>query len=109
MTSLLNGQAMKVWLASTSVTVMRGSSFLSARAQLAPPNPPPTTTTRPPAPCAIAGSGSTAAAAPATAVLRKSRRLVRFAIMIGLLPLILLRAIPVRNGLDLVVGEALGD
>ena len=28
MTSLLNGQAVKVWLASTSVTVMRGSRLL---------------------------------------------------------------------------------
>ena len=35
MTSLLNGQAVKVLLCSTSVTVTRGSIALSARAQLA--------------------------------------------------------------------------
>ena len=45
MTVLLNGQAVKVWLASTSVTVVRGSMRLSVRAQVAPANPPPTTTT----------------------------------------------------------------
>src|SRR6266511_2973012 len=44
----------------------------------------PTTTTRPAAPCARAGSGSSVA--PAAAALRKSRRLVRVAVMIGLLP-----------------------
>src|SRR3954470_23735946 len=109
MTRLLNGQAVKVGLASTSVTAMRGSMRRMKRAQVAPPNPPPTTTTRPPAPWAMAGSGSTAAEAPATAVLRKSRRLVRCAVMIGLPSSILLRAIPGSDGLDLVVGEALGD
>jgi hypothetical protein len=75
MTRLLNGQAVKVSLASTSVTVMRGSSFLTARAALAPAKPPPTTTTRPAAPWAIAGIGSSAEAA--AAALTKSRRLRR--------------------------------
>src|SRR3954463_9925347 len=86
MTRLLNGQAVNVGLASTRVTAMRGSMRRMKRAHVAPPNPPPTTTTRPPAPWAMAGIGSTAAEAPATAVLRKSRRLVRCAVMIGLLP-----------------------
>src|SRR3954462_13391689 len=108
MTRLLNGQAVKVGLASTRVTAMRGSMRRMKRAHVAPPNPPPTTTTRPPTPWAMAGSGSTAAEAPATAVLRKSRRLVRCAVMIGSSS-ILLRAIPGSDGLDLVVGEALGD
>ena len=58
MTLLLNGQAVKVGLASTSVTVMRGSMRLRKRAQVAPAKPPPTTTTRPPAPWPIAGIGS---------------------------------------------------
>src|SRR5215470_19865341 len=105
MTPLLNGQAMKVAFASTSVTAMRGSMRLMKRAQVAPPKPPPTTTTRPGAPCAIAGSGSMAA--PAAAVLRKSRRLVCW-VMIGL-PCSLLRAVSGGDGLDLVVGETLGD
>ena len=57
------------------VTAVRGSSRLTARAQVAPAKPPPTTTTRPPAFCASAGIGisavaADAAAAPATAVLR---------------------------------------
>src|SRR6476646_4574251 len=86
MIRLLNGQAVNVGLASTRVTAMRGSIRLMKRAHVAPPKPPPTTTTRPPVSCAIAGSGSAAAEAPATAVLRKSRRLVRCAVMIGLLP-----------------------
>src|SRR5258708_3335715 len=106
MTSLLNGQAVKVWLASTSVTAMRGSARLSMRAQVAPEKPPPTTTTRPPAFCASAGIGSSAAAAPAAAVLRTSRRLWDTVMVASL---ILLCAIPIRDGLDLVVGEALGD
>src|SRR5258708_24878797 len=106
MTSLLNGQAVKVWFASTRVTAMRGSSRLSMRAQVAPERPPPTTTTRPPAFCASAGIGGSAAAAPAAAVLRTSRRL--WDPVMGA-PLILFRAVPIGNGLDLVLAEALGD
>src|SRR5260370_1248654 len=45
MTSLLNGQAVKVLFGSTSVTSRAGLSFFSQRAQVAPPKPPPTTTT----------------------------------------------------------------
>src|SRR5215831_15563323 len=105
MTSLLNGQAVKVEDASTSVTLIRGSSRLSARAQVAPANPPPTTTTRPPTFWARPGRENSAAEAPAAAVLMKSRRLLRLSIMTS----ILLRRVPGRNGPDLVVGEALGD
>src|SRR5580692_1195452 len=105
MTSLLNGHAVKVWFASTRVTAMRGSSRLSMRAQVAPAKPPPTTTTRPGAFCASAGIGMSAVAAPA-AVLRTSRRLGD-PVMVA--PSIFLRPIPIRDGLDLVVGEALGD
>src|SRR5580704_13282825 len=105
MTSLLKGQAVKVWFGSTRVTAMRGSSRLSARAQVAPAKPPPTTTTRPPAFCASAGIGISAVAA-AAAVLRTSRRL---GVPVMVAPSILLRTVPIRDGLDLVVGEALGD
>src|SRR5580658_2365440 len=105
MTSLLNGQAVKVRLASTRVTAMRGSSRLIARAQVAPAKPPPTTTTRPPPFCATAGIGRMTAVAPAAPTLRTSRRL-NVPVMVGL---ILLRPIPVRNGSDFVVGEALGN
>src|SRR5262245_27647098 len=107
MTRLLNGQAVKVWLASTSVTVMRGSMRLMNRAQVVPAKPPPTTTTRPPAPCAMAGSGSIAAEAPAAARLRKSRRLSRSPLISP--SSVLLCAIPGGDGFDLVVGESLGD
>src|SRR3954447_6136879 len=105
MTSLLNGQAVKVWLASTSVTVRRGLNPLSVRATVAPAKPPPTTTTRPAAPCASAGSGNSALAAPAAAVLRTSRRLLRVRVIGSLL----LRGVPGSDRLDLVVGKALGD
>src|SRR6516225_6215380 len=105
MTSLLNGQAVNVEDASTSVTLIRGSSRLSARALVAPAKPPPTTTTRPPAFWASPGRGNSAAEAPAAAVLMKSRRLLRLSIMTS----ILLRRVPGRDGPDLVVGEALGD
>src|SRR5262245_61133377 len=107
MTALLNGQAVKVWLASTSVTVMRGSIRLMKRAQLAPAKPPPTTTTRPPAPCAMAGSGSIAAETPAAARLRNSRRLSRCPLMSA--SSVLLRAVPGGDGFDLVLGQSLGD
>src|SRR5205807_9310555 len=75
------------------------------RAQVAPPNPPPTTTTRAPAPCAMAGSGNKAA--PAAAALRNSRRFVR--VMSRLHSSIFLRAVPGRDGLDLVLGKALAN
>src|SRR5262245_7919968 len=107
MTPLLNGQAVNVEFASTSVTVMRGSMRLMKRAQVAPAKPPPMTTARLPAPCAMAGSGSRAAVAPAAAVLRNSRRF--FAVMIGLPSSILLRTVPGGDGFDLVVGEPLGE
>src|SRR5262245_51792146 len=107
MTPLLNGQAVNVEFASTSVTVMRGSMRLMKRAQVAPAKPPPMTTAREPVPCAMAGSGSRAAVAPAAAVLRNSRRF--FAVMIGLPSSILLRAVPGGDGFDLVVRETLGE
>src|SRR5712671_2134966 len=103
MTRLLNGQAVKVRLASTSVTLMRGSSALTARAQEAPANPPPTTTTRPAAPCARAGSGRSAVDVAAAAVLMKSRRV--FLVMVS----ILLSGVPGRNGSYFIVSESLGD
>src|SRR5262249_1000362 len=107
MTPLLNGQAMNVGFASTSVTVMRGSMRLMKRAQVAPAKPPPMTAAREPVPGGIAGSGSRAAVAPAAAVLRNSRRF--FAVMIGLPSSILLRAVPGGDGFDLVVRETLGE
>src|SRR5262245_55219016 len=108
MTRLLNGQAVKVRLASTSVTLMRASSALSARAQLAPANPPPITTTRPAAPCASAGIGNRAAAAAADFM--TSRRVSRRAKRLDCVMTSLLQCREVgRNGLGLVVGEALGD
>src|SRR5215470_17989398 len=108
MTRLLNGQAVKVRLASTSVTLIRASSALSARAQLAPANPPPITTTRPAAPCASAGIGSKAAAAAADFMTsrRVSRRPIRLnCVMTSLL---LCREVG-RDGFGLFVGETLGD
>src|SRR5262245_12043784 len=102
MTSLLNGQAVKVRLCSTSVTVTRGSIFLSARAALAPAKPPPTTTTRPAAPCAIAGIGSIAADAPAAAALRNWRRLCGDLLVMAS---ILLRCEPGGDRLDFIVGK----
>src|SRR5262245_8528611 len=108
MTRLLNGQAMKVRLASTSVTLMRASSALSARAQLAPANPPPITTTRPAAPCASAGIGNKAAAAAADVITsrRVSRRAVRLVCVMT--SILLCREIG-RDGLGLVVVETFGD
>jgi len=82
MTPLLNGQAMKVRLASTRVTATRGSARLRARAMLAPAKPPPTTTTRGAAPWARSGAGSSAAQLPTVTDFRKSRRL-RYLAMIG--------------------------
>ena len=71
----INGHAVKVWLASTSVTWMRGSMRLSVRAQVAPAKPPPTTTTRWVLLSATAGAARLTAAALAAVCLRKSRRL----------------------------------
>ena len=72
-TSLLNGHAVKVRLASTSVTCSLGLILRKARAQLAPPNPPPTTTMRA-ADCAWDGEGkandAAAVAIPRTTFLR---------------------------------------
>src|SRR5262245_39238203 len=108
MTRLLNGQAVKVRLASTSVTLMRASSALSARAQLAPANPPPITTTRPAAPCASAGIGSRAAAAAADFM--TSRRVSRRAVRLICVMTSLLQCREVgRNGLGLVVAETFGE
>src|SRR5262245_58407433 len=107
MTPLLNGQAVNVEFASTSVTVMRGSMRLMKRAQVAPAKAPPMTTARPPAPCAMAGSGSRAALAPAGAVLRSSRRF--FAVLIARPSSSCVRAVPGGEGSDLVVGGSLGD
>src|SRR5580692_5796176 len=45
-TSLLNGQAVKTRLGSTSVTCNLEAILRKARAQAAPPKPPPITTTR---------------------------------------------------------------
>src|SRR5215468_11805085 len=106
MTRLLNGQAVKVRLASTSVMLIRASSALRARAQLAPAKPPPITTTRPAAPCASAGIGNKAAAAAADFM--TSRRVSRRAKRLVMTSLLLCREIG-RNGLGLVVGETLGD
>src|SRR5260370_36692311 len=100
MTLLLSGHAVKVGLASTNVTAMRGSIRLMKRAQVAPAKPPPTTTARPPVPWPMAGSGSIAAAAPAVARLRNSRRLLCIALMVVS---VLLRPIPGPNGFDLVL------
>src|SRR5215470_5198377 len=108
MTRLLNGQAVKVRLASTSVTLIRASSALSARAQLAPANPPPITTTRLAAPCASAGIGNNAAAAAADFM--TSRRVSRRAntLVCVMTSILLCREIG-RDGLGLVVGETFGD
>src|SRR5499426_718197 len=99
-TPLLNGQAVKIRFDSISVTAVRGSSFFSVRAAVAPANPPPTTTTCGAA-CASAGRGNSDAAA---AEARTWRRVM--AVMLA--PSLLLR-IPGGDRLDLLVGEALGD
>src|SRR5262245_39331685 len=104
MTSLLIGQAAKIAFGSTSVTSSRGSARLRKRAAVAPAKPPPTTTMRGCAPWAISGCGSSAAPAPAAAA-RNCRRVRRVLLM----PASLLGAVPGRDGLDLVIGEALGD
>src|SRR5262245_24215499 len=103
MTPLLNGHAVNVRLVSTSVTAMRGSAFLSARAALAPPKPPPTTTTRGAA-CASAGAAIRPAAVAAVDA-RNSRRLKPVRDMAGLL----LLCVPGGDRRDLGVAEALGD
>src|SRR5258708_12005917 len=100
-TPLLNGQAVKVRLASTSVTLMRGSSALTARAQEAPAKPPPMTTTRPAAPCASAGSGRSAVDVAAAAVFFETPR--GFFVYAS----ILLSSVPARPGLYFLLLESL--
>src|SRR5262245_55485182 len=101
-TPLLNGHAVKVRLVSTSVTAMRGSCFLSARAALAPANPPPTTTTRG---AAWASAGAAIRPAVAAVEARNSRRLKCLGDMAGLL----LLGVPGGDRRDLGVAVALGD
>jgi len=95
-TALLNGQAVNVAFASTSVTAMRGSAWRRARAQLAPAKPPPTTTTRAAAP-GRRWTGKGAAEAVAATRASKTRG--------GSTSL--LRGVPGGDRLDLLVGEAL--
>src|SRR6266542_1647709 len=106
MTPLLNGDAVNFGLVSTSVTAMRGSPRLSARAAVVPAKPPPTTTTRGETASATAGSGRRDVPA-ATADLRNARRLVR-TVMALLRGSFLLR-IPAGDRLNLGVGKTLGD
>src|SRR4029077_11504120 len=100
MTPLLNGQAVKVGLASTSITRASGSRRLSSRAQVAPAKPPPTTTTRG-CPCASAGIGRSDASEP----LRKPRRV---GVRIFLITRLFLRAEPRCDRADFRFAEALG-
>src|SRR5579859_7186046 len=103
-TSLLIGQAAKIAFGSTRVTLSRGSVRLRKRAAVAPAKPPPTTTMRGGAPWATNGRGNSEAPAPAIAV-TICRRLRRGRVMAASA----LRAVPGRNGLQLVIREALGD
>src|SRR5689334_23037255 len=107
MTALLNGHAVNVASASTSVTAIRGSVWRNARAHVAPAKPPPTTTTRGPAPWATAGSGMSAVDA-ATPSFRNCRRLVFMADAYRCARSFL-GGEPGGDGLDLVVGESLRD
>src|SRR6266699_703791 len=100
MTPLLNGHAVKVGLASTSITRASGIRRLSSRAQVAPAKPPPTTTTRG-WPCASAGIGTSAASEP----LRKWRRVAARDSITSLS----LCAEPLGDRADFRLGEALGD
>ena len=95
-------------LASTSVTVMRGSSRFSARAQVAPAKPPPTTTTRPPAP-ARAPASAAAQRRPQRAVLQECRGGCDASCWSCGVPQSFCARVPGGDRLDLVVGEALGD
>src|SRR5205807_22086 len=104
MTSLLNGQAVKIVFGSTSVTAHRGSRLFNVRAQLAPAKPPPITTTFPAASCASAGRNDPAAQA-ATA---RNRRRVSGRTIIAAASWFLPR-IPVGDGRDFGLREALGD
>src|SRR5258708_834894 len=105
MTSLLSGHAAKIAFGSTRVTSSRGSARFRKRAAVAPANPPPITTMRGCAPWAMSGRGNNDAPAPARAAATNWRRLERVAVMTASA----LRVEPGRDGLDLVIGEALGD
>src|SRR3984893_2320548 len=82
-TSLLNGQAIKLRFGSISVTASLGSRRRNVRAQLAPPKPPPITATRA-ADLANEAHGkadaATTAAIPPTTALRADRRGVSMSI-----------------------------
>src|SRR5205085_3769424 len=95
-------------------TMSFGSSRLSSRAHAAPAKPPPTTMTRPAAPCAIAGRDTSAVEAAARPPLRKLRRLdgvrcIGASIRIRARAAEALRAEPIGDRPDLVLGETLGD
>src|SRR3954465_2349602 len=100
MTSLLNGQAVKIRFGSASVTA-RPLRWRS-RAQVAPANPPPITTTRV-SPCACEGrvmSAAEAASAPPNKFLRLGAALMATSTLL---------ADPGRNGAGFLVGKAFGD
>src|SRR6266478_8601485 len=102
-TELLNGQAVKLGFASTSVTSNRGSARCSARAQVAPPNPPPRRTMRALA-CARVGPASNAAETAATPPRRNVRRVSRITVCTSML-----RCEPSCDLPDFVVGKPFGD
>src|SRR5438876_1184523 len=107
MTALLNGQAVKIALGSTSVTASRGSKLFKVRAQVAPAKPPPSTTTRPAAPCDSAGRNDHATQGAIAARARNARRVSRRPLITGaswFLP-----GIPFGNCYGLGFGEAFGD
>src|SRR5262245_42921147 len=106
MTPLLNGQAVKIRLVSTSVTATsEPSSRLIRRATVAPAKPPPITTT-----CgiawAMAGRATTADATMAAAPPTKLRRVARWRLIAGASALV---CVPAGDGLDLGIGKPLGD
>src|SRR6202043_2431138 len=106
-TLLLNGQAVKTALGSTSVTASRGSRRFKARAQVAPAKPPPITITLPAAPCASAGRNGPAAQAAIAAPARKRRRASLPSVIAAgswLLP-----GIPFGDRRGFALSEALGD
>src|SRR5215475_6143042 len=98
MTPLLNGQAVKIRLVSTSVTATsEPSSRLIRRATVAPAKPPPITTT-----CgiawAMAGRATTADATMAAAPPTKLRRVARWRLIAGASALV---CVPAGDGHDL--------
>src|SRR5580700_11219826 len=107
MTSLLNGQAVKLAFCSTSVTASRGSRRFSARAQVAPAKPPPITTTRPAEPCASAGRNGSGAQAASAACFRNWRRVVRPPFISA--ASLFLGGVPRRDRRELGFREALDD